>query len=566
MAANLTKLRILKGDNAQAKATDALMREAVNKTMPVSKPYLNSDLIILHLLKNGFINEKNIDWNGLAKFYYAFEKQIRDGKADLSAYSMWTSFFPPNILWEDLPQDKAALFKNWTLARVNKAPQQVTIRKAFSLPDGAGETVTLDRLSLGEIGAQYTDFSQKGLNPEQIISLTPYVDSIGLYKVFYVFPEKLKNYKLQLPDKFRSMEKLEIEIDLKIEKIDPFLEKDSYKKEILSALVYTSLGNVRLLQNGKLIWSGQIQKDDNALEIQFLEKIQNSTNPADWQAFLKQFPNGSRKGDAQIKLEQLTWNSIKQSCDKIVLSDFLKEFPNGLNTAKAKLKLSKLSSDSDFGSNTTKAGTTKMMRLSNGAEMCFAWIPPGTFMMGSSEDDISEANREMNRLPNIQGDYRDQFRIETPQRKVSIAEGFWMAQFEVTQEQYEAVTGSNPMVEKRFALKSVPRNPIQHISWEDAKEFVVKLNKLDPKFEYRLPTEVEWEYAARGGAKTPFAFGSTLNFNQANFYGNAPYGKTDAMVSRQEVTGVGNYLPNVWGLYDMHGNVPEWVEDIQNEI
>lgn len=176
------------------------------------------------------------------------------------------------------------------------------------------------------------------------------------------------------------------------------------------------------------------------------------------------------------------------------------------------------------------------------------WIPPGEFMMGSSEDEIDQMWAECRKEePTCQ---RDSFEAEAPKHKVTIGEGFWLGRYEVTQGEWRSVMGSNPSYFKNCGL----RCPVETVNWDDIQMFLRRLNARDAEFEYRLPSEAEWEYSARAGTVTAFAFGNSLSSTQANFDGNV-----------ERPVRVGSYQPNAWGLYDMHGNVWERVEDIYNE-
>jgi len=108
--------------------------------------------------------------------------------------------------------------------------------------------------------------------------------------------------------------------------------------------------------------------------------------------------------------------------------------------------------------------------------------------------------------------------------------------------------------------------PVENVSWEKVQEFIRRLNKKakarGERERYRLPTEAEWEYAARAGTKTPFSFGENINTSQVNYNGNEPYNggrKGEYRVKTVEVCGLQG---NVWGFHEMHGNVWEWVSDV----
>ena len=156
-------------------------------------------------------------------------------------------------------------------------------------------------------------------------------------------------------------------------------------------------------------------------------------------------------------------------------------------------------------------------------------IPPGSFMMGSPS---SEAQRDKN---------------EGPQHRVAISLSFAVGRFEVTQAEWRAVMGTGPSYFKD------DHRPVEQVTWDDAQEFVQRLSRKTGQ-KYRLLTEAEWEYAARAGTTTRYAFGDDLSSNQARYGGR---GNSSAPVGR--------YRANRFGLHDMHGNVGEWVEDCYKE-
>jgi formylglycine-generating enzyme required for sulfatase activity len=182
--------------------------------------------------------------------------------------------------------------------------------------------------------------------------------------------------------------------------------------------------------------------------------------------------------------------------------------------------------------------------ITNSIGMQFVRIPAGTFLMGSPEG-------EKDRL----GDEH--------QHEVEITQDFYLGKYEVTQEQYEKLMGTNPsnfspVGEARAQVDGLDTRqfPVERVSWHDAVRFCEKLNKLRGERAagrtYRLPSEAEWEYSCRGGARSYQAFnvGDSLSSDQANF---------NHFLERTTTTG--SYKPNGFGLYDMHGNVREWCAD-----
>jgi formylglycine-generating enzyme required for sulfatase activity len=203
-------------------------------------------------------------------------------------------------------------------------------------------------------------------------------------------------------------------------------------------------------------------------------------------------------------------------------------------------------------------------RDDNAVGMRFRWCPPGTFSMrAQAEGAWSPGDGPVG---------------------VTSLHGYWMGKFEVTQSQWELVMGTS-LREQRAKIPGQPRyvgdgtirehvgegpdHPIYYISHDEAQEFCRKLTesereagRLEPGWEYRLPTEVRWEFACRAGTTTSTAFGDKLDGTQANFDGSKPFNGAPVGAYLHETTPVGSYPANAWGIHDMHGNVWEWCLDL----
>jgi formylglycine-generating enzyme required for sulfatase activity len=163
-------------------------------------------------------------------------------------------------------------------------------------------------------------------------------------------------------------------------------------------------------------------------------------------------------------------------------------------------------------------------------------VPAGKFMMGSPES--------------------EKVRTEGPQHEVTIAKPFAVGRTEVTFAEWDACVAAGACANALDSNLGRGNMPVINVNWDDAKEYVAWLSRITGK-EYRLLSEAEWEYAARAGTTTTYSWGDDIGNGNANCYGCGSQWRQTAPV--------GSFKPNAFGLYDMHGNVSEWVEDLYED-
>lgn len=280
----------------------------------------------------------------------------------------------------------------------------------------------------------------------------------------------------------------------------------------------------------------------------------------------------------QMELE--FWNSVKTSRNSADLRAYLVKYPNGEFRSLAENRLADLTSEIKPPPK-PGIGTTRQ----NSIGMQFTYIPAGSFQMGSTDADIQ---RVVNTTKATDKETtKDWFKDELPQRSVTISQPFYLGQHEVTQKQWQDVMGTTVQQQRDkkgtdYALSNIgPNQPMYFVSWEEAQEFIKRLNAKNDGFTYRLPTEAEWEYAARAGTTGDYAGNLDSMAWYADNSGNArrdslaewvksgrdwqKYFDNFLKPNGNGTHEVGTKAPNPWGLFDMHGNVWEWCEDVYHD-
>lgn len=266
------------------------------------------------------------------------------------------------------------------------------------------------------------------------------------------------------------------------------------------------------------------------------------------------------------EIEQELWDSIKESRDAGDFKEYLSSYPSGRFAPVARARVRTLNA-APAPAATPVSAPVPQQQIASAApssvasplsarpgptfrdcDVCpeMVTIPAGSFTMGSPD---SEAGR-----------YGD----ESPPHQVTISRSFAAGKYEVTFDEWDACVresgcGHNP----DDAGWGREKRPVVRISWDDAKQYVAWLSRKTGK-SYRLLTEAEWEYVARAGTITAFSWGNGISPQQANYDASVSYAGSATGTKQGKTVPVVSYAPNAFGLYDVHGNVWEWVEDCKN--
>ncbi len=213
--------------------------------------------------------------------------------------------------------------------------------------------------------------------------------------------------------------------------------------------------------------------------------------------------------------------------------------------------------------------------LPNQAPQNFVFIKGSEFTMGSPENEVGRGPDETQHQVKVSDYYMSKYEVTFAEFKRFIAESHYLTDAEKSKGGGSLILNGNELkyvegvnwrhgVSGKERTQAEANHPVVHVSWNDAIAYCQWLSEKTGKW-YRLPTEAEWEYACRAGSRTPFNTGDNLTTAQANYDGNYPYNNNRKGQYRAKTVAVDSFAPNRLGLYNMHGNVWEWCDDVYGE-
>ena len=295
------------------------------------------------------------------------------------------------------------------------------------------------------------------------------------------------------------------------------------------------------------------------VEIAYWNTIKDSFNPANFRAYLDDYPQGRFRRLAENRLRELDGTSNRPSLESSTPPARYARVPGNKPLVTMSFTTVRVDASGRVSRLPGRTVNGYIEQLPRGAILEMVEIAGGSYLMGTSDAEAPTFIQEIKRYYEDRGPER-WVNMTMPQHQVTIGD-FYMGKYEITQGQWKAVMGSLPP--KMSVLNGEFKGddlPVVNVSWDEAKEFIRELNRLTG-VDYRLPSEAEWEYAARAGSQEAFSFGPTITPEVVNYKGNYPYGQAAKGKNEGHPVRVGSYPANAYGLFDMHGNVGEWCED-----